>query len=56
MKALGSLLIAILFGIGVIWLLIELLGAALKLVAILIGIGIAVIAYFIAEKLVRSRT
>ena len=54
MKVLGSILFALLMGITAIWLLIELLRAALKLVAILIGVGLAVIVYFVAEKLLRK--
>ena len=50
MRALGSLLLAIVIGIVAIWLLINLLGLALKLVAVLIGVGLAVLAYIFIEK------
>jgi hypothetical protein len=52
MRPLASLILAVIIGIVAIWLLIQLLGVALKLVAILIGLGLAVVAYFFAEKLV----
>jgi asparagine N-glycosylation enzyme membrane subunit Stt3 len=52
-KALGSTLIAIIVGIFAIWLLIKLLGIALKLVGILVGVLIAVAVYFLAERLIR---
>ena len=52
MRALGSILIAILVGILAIWLLFILLGFALRLVALVIGLGLAVGAYFLAEKLI----
>ena len=52
MRPLASLFLAIVIGIVAIWLLLKLLGVALKLVAILIGIGLAVLAYFFVEKLV----
>ena len=35
-----------------IWLLIALLGLALRLIAIAIGVALAVGAYFLAEKLI----
>ncbi|WP_164490754.1 MULTISPECIES: hypothetical protein [unclassified Sphingomonas] len=50
MKALGSLLLAILVGIVVLWIALELFVGALKLLGIAIGIGAMVAVYFIAEK------
>ena len=52
MKALGSLILSILFGIVMIILFVKLLGAALKLVAVLIGIALAVAAYFFLQRLI----
>jgi hypothetical protein len=52
MKSLGSLLLSILFGIIVVVLAIKLLGAALKLVAILIGLALAVGAYFVLKGMI----
>ena len=54
MKSTGSLLLSILIGIVVIWLLLKLLGAALKLVAILIGIGLAAGAYFAIRGMIEK--
>jgi len=50
MRALGSLMLAVIVGIVLIWLFVHLLIGALKLVGILIAIGLAVAVYFIAEK------
>jgi len=55
MKSFGALLAAIVIGIIAIWLLIKLLGLALKLVGLLIGIGIAVAAYLLIERWIRGR-
>ncbi len=52
MKSLGSLVLSVLFGIVVIVLAIKLLGAALKLVAILIGLALAVGAYFVLKGMI----
>jgi hypothetical protein len=52
MKSLASLLLSILFGIIVVVLAIKLLGAALKLVAILIGLALAVGAYFVLKGMI----
>ncbi len=52
MKSLGSLVLSILFGIVVVVLAIKLLGAALKLVAILIGLALAVGAYFVLKGMI----
>jgi hypothetical protein len=52
MKALGSLLLAIVIGVLALWLLLELFIGALKLVGILIAVAIAVGVYFIAEKMI----
>ncbi|HLL30448.1 MAG TPA: hypothetical protein VK403_05580 [Allosphingosinicella sp.] len=54
MKSLGSLLLSILVGIVVIWLLVKLVFAGLKLVGILIGLGIAVAVYFGARKMLEG--
>ena len=51
MKNVGSTIIAILVGIVAIWLFIKLLGLALKAVGILLGVGLAVAAYFAARRL-----
>ncbi len=53
MRSLGALFAAILIGIFAIWLLIQLLGIALKLVGLLIGIGIAVLVYLYIERMIR---
>jgi putative flippase GtrA len=50
MKALGSLILAIIVGLLVFWLLLELFIGALKLVGVLIAVAAAVLVYFIAEK------
>jgi len=52
MRSLGSLVLSILFGIVVVVLAIKLLGAALKLVAILIGLALAVGAYFVLKGMI----
>lgn len=52
MKSLGSLLLSILFGIVVVVLALKLLGTALKLVAILIGLALAVGAYFVFKGMI----
>ena len=54
MKSLGSLLLSILIGIVAIWLLVKLVFVGLKLVGILIGLGIAVAAYFAARKMLEG--
>ena len=51
MKSGGSAIVSILIGIVAIWLFIKLLGVALKLVAIMIGLALAVSAYFVADKM-----
>jgi hypothetical protein len=56
MKSLGSLVVAILVGIVAIWLFIKLLGVALKLVGILIGVGLAVAAFLFVERLIKGKT
>jgi hypothetical protein len=55
-KGIGSLAIAVLMGIVAIWLFIKLLGVALKLVAILIGIGLAVVVFLFIERLIKGGT
>ncbi|HEX8526247.1 hypothetical protein [Allosphingosinicella sp.] len=52
MKSIGSLLLSIVVAVIVIWLAIKLLGAALKLVAILIGIGIALLVFFVVRGMI----
>ena len=52
MKSGGSAVLAIVIGIVAIWLFIKLLGIALKLVAILIGVGLAVLVYFAAQRMI----
>jgi hypothetical protein len=55
MRSCGALLAAILIGIVAIWVLIKLLGIALKLVGLLIGIALAVIAFLIIERMIAGR-
>jgi putative flippase GtrA len=50
MKALGSLILAIIVGVLLLWLLLQLFVGALKLVGVLIALAVAVLVYFIAEK------
>jgi hypothetical protein len=45
-KNLGSLLASIVIGVIILWLALKLLGAALKLVGILIALAAAVAVYF----------
>jgi hypothetical protein len=52
MRALGSLIIAILVGVVAIWLFFHLLVGAIKLVGVLIGIALAVLVFFVAERLI----
>ena len=52
MRAGGSAIVAILVCVVAIWLFIKLLGIALKLVAIVIGVGLAVVAYFAVRKMI----
>ena len=54
MKSTGSLLLSILIGAVAIWLFIKLLGAALKLVGILIGLALAVGAYFVIRGMIEK--
>ncbi|GAA0461444.1 hypothetical protein GCM10009095_31390 [Sphingomonas molluscorum] len=51
-KALGSLVLAILVGFVALWVLLQLFVGALKLIGVLIAIGVAVVAYLLAEKLI----
>lgn len=51
-KALGSLILAILVGFVALWVLLQLFVGALKLIGVLIAIGVAVVAYVLAEKLI----
>jgi hypothetical protein len=50
MRSVGSLLLSIVIGIVVVVLAFKLLGAALKLFGILIGLGVAIAVYFTARK------
>ena len=52
MKSGGSAIIAVAVGILAIWLFIKLLGFALKLVAVLIGVALAVAVYFVAKRMI----
>ena len=54
MKSLGSAAIAILVGLVALWLLVELVFFAFKLVGVLIAIGLAVAVYLFIEKKVRG--
>ncbi|MFZ3484681.1 hypothetical protein [Sphingomonas sp. 3-13AW] len=51
MKALGSLLLAIVVGFVLLWVLLQLFVGALKLIGVLIAIAAAVVVYLLAEKL-----
>jgi uncharacterized membrane protein YccC len=53
-RSIGALVIAILIGIVAIWLLINLLGIALKLVGLLIGIALAVIAFLYIQRMLKG--
>ena len=55
MRSCGALVAAILIGIVAIWVLINLLGIALKLVGLLIGIALAVIAFLVIERMIAGR-
>jgi hypothetical protein len=55
MRSFGALVAAILIGIVAIWLLIKVLGIALKLVGLLLGIALAVIAFLIIEQMIKGR-
>ena len=52
MRNAASLLLSILIGIVALWLALKLLGAALKLVGILIALALAVGAYFVVRGLI----
>ncbi|MFV0625162.1 hypothetical protein ACBY01_14280 [Sphingomonas sp. ac-8] len=51
-KALGSLILAILVGFVALWVLLQLFVGALKLIGVLIAVALAVVAYLLAEKLI----
>ena len=55
MRSLGSLLLAIIVAVVGFWLFFKLLGFAFKLLAIAIGIALALAVFFAAEKLIGSR-
>ena len=50
MKRIVSLVISVLFAAVAIWLLLKLLGAALKIVAVVIGLGLAFVVYKGAQR------
>lgn len=50
MNRVVSLALSILFAIVAIWLLLKLLGAALKIVAVLVGLGLAFVVYKAAQR------
>ncbi|WP_169542463.1 hypothetical protein [Sphingomonas baiyangensis] len=50
MKGIGSLILAVVVGVLLLWLALELLIGAIKLLGVLIAVGIAVAVYFFAEK------
>ena len=52
MKSAGSLLVTIVFAVVAIWLGLMLLGVAFRLVGVLILIGLAVVVYLGAQKLI----
>ena len=52
MRNAGSLLLSILIGVVALWLALKLLGAALKLVGILIAVALAVGAYFVIRGMI----
>jgi hypothetical protein len=54
MKSPGALVVSILAGVIAIVLAVKLLGAALKLVGILVGLVIAVGIYFAARRMIGS--
>ena len=51
MKSGVSLLLSIIVGIVALWLALKLLGAALKLVGILIALGLAIGAYLLVRRI-----
>jgi len=51
MKSGASLLLSIVIGIVALWLALKLLGAALKLVGILIALGLAIGAYVLVRRI-----
>ncbi|HYE29668.1 MAG TPA: hypothetical protein VEA61_15730 [Allosphingosinicella sp.] len=54
MKSIGSLLLSVLIGIVAVWLAVKLLGAALKLVGLLIGLALAVGAYVVLRGMIEG--
>ena len=50
MNRIVSIALSVLFAVVAIWLLLKLLGAALKIVAVLIGLGLAFIVYKFAVR------
>ena len=55
MKRVISLALSVLFAVIAIWLLLKLLGAALKIVAVLIGLGLAFVVYRMAVRAIGGR-
>lgn len=54
MRSAGSLILSILVGIVALWLALKLLGAALKLVGVLIAVALAVGVYFVARGMIEG--
>ena len=54
MRSFGSAAIAILIGLVALWLLVELVFFAFKLIGVVIAIGLAVVVYLVIEKMVRG--
>ena len=54
MKSGASLIVSILIGVIGLWLALKLLGAALKLVGILIAVALAVGAYFVVRGMIEK--
>jgi len=51
MKSLGSLAITVLIAVVAIWLVFKLLVGALKLIGIVIVVGLALVAFYTARKM-----
>ena len=54
MRSTASLLVSIVIGVIALWLGLKLLGAALKLVGILIALALAVGAYFVVRGMIEK--
>ena len=53
MRPFLSLLISLVVAVVALWLFIKLLGLALKLVGVAIAVILAVVTYFVVERLIR---